>query len=221
MQTYSAWSLFKQGLAGHTGWKPAWRTPTPNAAYDAVIIGGGGHGLATAYYMAKLHGMSNIAVIEKGWIGGGNSGRNTTIIRSNYLEDASAAIYEHSLKLWEGLGRELNYNIMMSHRGVHEPRARRGRGARAQAPDRGQPAERHRHRMAGRQAGEGFLPDRSTSRRKRATRCSARRCSGAAASTGMTPWSGGMRGPPTRWASTSSRTAKSPASRPRLARSPA
>jgi sarcosine oxidase, subunit beta len=118
MTRYSAFSLLRQGFAGHTGWQPAWRFPTPKPAYDAVIIGGGGHGLATAYYLAKNHGMTNIAVIEKGWIGGGNSGRNTTIIRSNYLEDASAAIYEHSLKLWEGLGRELNYNIMMSHRGV-------------------------------------------------------------------------------------------------------
>jgi sarcosine oxidase, subunit beta len=118
MTRYSAFSLLRQGFAGHTGWQPAWRFPTPKPAYDAVIIGGGGHGLATAYYLAKNHGMTNIAVIEKGWIGGGNSGRNTTIIRSNYLEDASAAIYEHSRKLWEGLGRELNYNIMMSHRGV-------------------------------------------------------------------------------------------------------
>jgi len=118
MPTYSALNLFRQGLSGHKDWEPAWRFPNPKPAYDAVIIGGGGHGLATAYYLAKLHGMTNIAVIEKGWIGGGNSGRNTTIIRSNYLEDASAAIYEHALKLWEGLGRELNYNIMMSHRGV-------------------------------------------------------------------------------------------------------
>ena len=118
MPSYSALNLFRQGLAGHKDWEPAWRFPTPKPAYDAVIIGGGGHGLATAYYLGKLHGMTNIAVIEKGWIGGGNSGRNTTIIRSNYLEDASAAIYEHALKLWEGLGRELNYNIMMSHRGV-------------------------------------------------------------------------------------------------------
>ena len=118
MPKYSVFSLIRQGLAGHTGWTLAWRAPTPKPSYDAVIIGGGGHGLATAYYLAKTHGMTNIAVIEKGWIGGGNSGRNTTIIRSNYLEDASAAIYEHALKLWEGLGRELNYNIMMSHRGV-------------------------------------------------------------------------------------------------------
>ena len=118
MPVYTAFNLFRQGFTGHSGWQPAWRFPDPKPAYDAVIIGGGGHGLATAYYLAKLHGMTNIAVIEKGWIGGGNSGRNTTIIRSNYLEDASAAIYEHALKLWEGLGREINYNIMMSHRGV-------------------------------------------------------------------------------------------------------
>jgi sarcosine oxidase subunit beta len=85
MQRYNVFSLFREGLRGHTGWQPAWRFPEPKASYDAVIIGGGGHGLATAYYLAKLHGMTNIAVIEKGWIGGGNSGRNTTIVRSNYL----------------------------------------------------------------------------------------------------------------------------------------
>ena len=86
--------------------------------YDAVIIGGGGHGLATAYYLASVHGMTNIAVIEKGWLGGGNTGRNTTIIRSNYLWDESASIYEHALKLWEGLAQDLNFNIMFSQRGV-------------------------------------------------------------------------------------------------------
>ena len=115
---YSLFNLIREGFRGHTGWEPAWRDAEPKASYDAVIIGGGGHGLATAYYLAKEHGMTDIAIIEKGWIGGGNAGRNTTIIRSNYLYDESAAIYEHALKLWEGLGRELNYNIMMSHRGV-------------------------------------------------------------------------------------------------------
>jgi sarcosine oxidase subunit beta len=115
---YSFFNLIREGLRGHSGWEPAWRDAEPKPAYDAVIIGGGGHGLATAYYLAKIHGMTNIAVLEKGWIGGGNAGRNTTIIRSNYLYDESAAIYEHALKLWEGLGRELNFNIMMSHRGV-------------------------------------------------------------------------------------------------------
>ena len=118
MATYSALRLIKEGLAGHKNWPRAWRNPDPKASYDAVIIGGGGHGLATAYYLAKEHGMTNIAVIEKGWIGGGNSGRNTTIIRSNYLFDESAALYNHALTLWKSLGRELNYNIMMSHRGV-------------------------------------------------------------------------------------------------------
>ncbi|MEP3233370.1 MAG: sarcosine oxidase subunit beta family protein [Hyphomicrobiales bacterium] len=119
MRNYSVMSLLKQGLKGHKDWEPAWGlSTTPKDSYDAVIIGGGGHGLATAYYMAKEHGMTNIAVIEKGWIGGANAGRNTTIIRSNYLYDESAAIYDHSLDLWKTLGRELNYNIMMSHRGV-------------------------------------------------------------------------------------------------------
>jgi sarcosine oxidase subunit beta len=95
-----------------------WRDPEPAAAYDAVIVGGGGHGLATAYYLARHHGMSRIAVLERGWIGGGNMGRNTTIIRSNYLWDESAAIYEHSLKLWEGLSEELDYDVLFSQRGV-------------------------------------------------------------------------------------------------------
>ncbi len=118
MKRYSALELIRQGLGGHRGWDRVWRKPEPKPSYDAVIIGGGGHGLATAYYLAKLHGMTNIAVVEKGWIGGGNSGRNTTIIRSNYLFDESAAIYNHALNLWKGLGQELNFNIMMSHRGV-------------------------------------------------------------------------------------------------------
>ena len=119
MNRYNAFRLIREGLTGHKGWEPAWRSlAEPKPSYDAVIIGGGGHGLATAYYLAKEHGMTNIAVIEKGWIGGGNSGRNTTIIRSNYLYDESAAIYNHALELWKGLGRELNFNIMMSHRGV-------------------------------------------------------------------------------------------------------
>ncbi|MDQ0316945.1 sarcosine oxidase subunit beta family protein [Amorphus orientalis] len=118
MQRYSLLRLVREGLRGHTGWQPAWRKAALKDSYDAVIIGGGGHGLATAYYLAKVHGVTNIAVIEKGWIGGGNAGRNTTIIRSNYLYDESAAIYNHALNLWKTLGRELNFNIMMSHRGV-------------------------------------------------------------------------------------------------------
>jgi sarcosine oxidase subunit beta len=115
---YSALSLFKEGLANQKGWQPAWRSPEPKASYDAIIIGGGGHGLATAYYLAKNHGFNSIAVIEKGWLGGGNTGRNTTTIRSNYFYPESAALYEASLKLYEGLSKDLNYNVMFSQRGV-------------------------------------------------------------------------------------------------------
>ena len=118
MRGYSIFSLARNALGHHEGWPEAWRSPAPKAEYDAIIIGGGGHGLATAYYLAKEHGITNVAVLEKGWIGGGNTGRNTTIVRSNYLWDESAAIYEHSLKLWEGLSRDLNYNTMFSQRGV-------------------------------------------------------------------------------------------------------
>jgi len=115
---YSALGLFREGLRGHTGWRPAWRTPKLQAAYDFVIVGGGGHGLATAYYLAKVHGRSRVAVIEKGWLGGGNTGRNTVTIRSNYFYPESVALYDFSLRLYEGLSRELNYNIMLSQRGV-------------------------------------------------------------------------------------------------------
>jgi len=117
MQRYSAWKIFTKGLMGQKGWQPAWQDATPKPRYDVIIIGGGGHGLATAYYLAKLHGITNVAVIEKGWIGGGNSGRNTTIVRSNYFVEGNTAFYEHSLKLWEGLSQELNYNVMFSQRG--------------------------------------------------------------------------------------------------------
>ena len=115
---FSFANLLRQSFAGYTGWGPQWRDPEPKPAYDIVIIGAGGHGLATAYYLAKEHGIRNVAVLEKGWLGGGNTGRNTTIIRSNYLWEASEAIYEHALGLWEGLSRELNYNVMYSPRGV-------------------------------------------------------------------------------------------------------
>ena len=115
---YSVFSLAKNASSYHQNWQQAWRHAEPKPEYDAVIIGGGGHGLATAYYLASVHNMTKIAVIEKGWLGGGNTGRNTTIIRSNYLWDESAAIYEHALKLWEGLAQDLNFNIMFSQRGV-------------------------------------------------------------------------------------------------------
>jgi sarcosine oxidase subunit beta len=118
MQRFSGFSLLKRGLSGNRSWQPQWRRAEPKPAYDALIVGGGGHGLGTAYYLAKEHGLTRIAVLEKGWIGGGNTGRNTTIIRSNYLHDESAALYDHALKLWESLSQELNYNVMFSPRGV-------------------------------------------------------------------------------------------------------
>jgi sarcosine oxidase subunit beta len=117
-KNYSIWSLIKQGFKHNEGWTPAWRSPEPKSSYDVIIIGAGGHGLATAYYLAKEHKIKNIAVIERGYLGGGNTARNTTIVRSNYLYDESSAIYEHSLKMWEGLSQEINFNVMFSQRGV-------------------------------------------------------------------------------------------------------
>ena len=118
MQRYSAFSLFKHALSHHQHWQQAWRNPEPKPYYDIIIVGGGGHGLATAYYLAKEHNIKRIAVLEKGYLGGGNTGRNTTIVRSNYLWDEAAQLYEHALKLWETLSLELNYNVMFSQRGV-------------------------------------------------------------------------------------------------------
>ena len=174
-----------------------------------MIVGGGGHGLATAYYLATQHGMTDIAVLERGWIGGGNMGRNTTIIRSNYLWDESAAIYEHSLKLWEGLSEELGYDILFSQRGVlnlahnlHDVResvrrveANRLNGVDAEWLD-----------TDGVRRG---LPDHRDVARRRATPCSARPTSRAAGSPSTTTSPGATRAAPTRSASTSSRTARS------------
>ncbi|THF47982.1 sarcosine oxidase subunit beta family protein [Allorhizobium terrae] len=115
---YSALTLLKEGLNDQKGWEKAWTSPEPKPRYDVVIIGGGGHGLATAYYLAKTHGITNVAIIEKGWLGGGNTGRNTTIVRSNYFFPESVRLYELALKLYEGLSVELNYNIMLSQRGM-------------------------------------------------------------------------------------------------------
>ena len=118
-QQYSIFSLLLNAISHNENWQQAWRSPAPRDKYDVIIVGGGGHGLATAYYLAKEHGMRNVAVLEKGWIGGGNTGRNTTIVRSNYLWTEAALLYEKSLKLWEGLSRDLNYNVMFSQRGVY------------------------------------------------------------------------------------------------------
>lgn len=117
-RTYSAFRLAREGLRNQRGWKPAWRRAAPKARYDVVIIGGGGHGLATAYYLAKNHGVTNVAVLEKSWLGGGNTGRNTTAIRSNYFYPESCALYDLSVRLYEGLSRELNFNVMFSQRGM-------------------------------------------------------------------------------------------------------
>ncbi len=118
MAEYSALSLLKNALSGNKDWKPAWRKPEPKPSYDVIIVGGGGHGLATAYYLAKEHGITNVAVLEKGWLGSGNIGRNTTIVRSNYLLPESIRFYDFSVRLWENLSHELNYNVMFSQRGI-------------------------------------------------------------------------------------------------------
>lgn len=128
MARYSAWSVFKNGLIGQRGWDRQWRDPEPKSHYDVIIVGAGLHGLATAFYLAKNHGIRNVAVVEKGWLGGGNAGRNTTIVRSNYMMPGNRFFYEHSLKLWENLSHELNYNVMFSQRShialLHSPAAR-------------------------------------------------------------------------------------------------
>jgi sarcosine oxidase subunit beta len=144
MAEYSALSLIKNALNGNKDWKPAWRKPAPKPSYDVIVIGGGGHGLSTAYYLAKEHGITNVAVLEKGWLGSGNVGRNTTAVRSNYLLPQNNRFYEHSMKLWEDLSHELNYNVMFSQRGclnlAHTPAqlddyARRGNAMRHEGID--------------------------------------------------------------------------------------
>ena len=139
MAEYSALSLLRNAFGGNRDWKPAWRKPEPKPAYEVIVIGGGGHGLSTAYYLAKEHGITDVAVVERGWIGQGNIGRNTTMIRSNYLLPKNSHFYEHSVKLWEELSHDLNYNVMFSQRGclnlAHTPAqlddfARRGNSMR-------------------------------------------------------------------------------------------
>ena len=137
-----------------------WRNPEPKKSYDVVIVGGGGHGLATAHYLAANHGITNVAVLEKGWLAGGNMARNTTIIRSNYLWDESAGIYEHALKLWEGLEAELDYPILFSQRGVLNLAHTLQDVRDSRAPGQRQPAQRRRRRVGGRRRRQGALSDR-------------------------------------------------------------
>ena len=118
MRKYSIFAVAREAMRGHKGWPKQWDSPEPKKSYDVIIVGAGGHGLGTAYYLAAKHGITNVAVVEKGWLGGGNTGRNTTIIRSNYLYDESTGLYNHAMKLWDGLSQELNYNVMYSARGV-------------------------------------------------------------------------------------------------------
>jgi len=141
---YSAWNVFFQGMTGNRGWTRAWRDPEPRTRYDMIVVGGGGHGLATAYYLASRYGVRNVAVLEKGWIGSGNAGRNTTILRANYMMPGNQPFYELSLKLWEGLEQELNFNVMVSQRGIlnlshsdaqHDAFARRGNAMRLAGTD--------------------------------------------------------------------------------------
>ena len=144
MARYSIASLARNAISGHRHWRPVWRDASPRDNYDIILIGGGGHGLAAAYYLAKNHGISRVAVVEKGWIGGGNVGRNTTIVRANYLLDGNEPFYEWSLKLWEGLEQDLNYNAMVSQRGImnlfhsdaqRDASARRGNAMRLHGSD--------------------------------------------------------------------------------------
>jgi sarcosine oxidase subunit beta len=204
-QSFSGWALIKRGLSGHLDWQKQWRKATPKAAYDAVIVGGGGHGLGAAYYLAKEHGLTNIAVLEKGWVGGGNTGRNTTIIRSNYLFKESAALYDHSVKMWENLSQVLNYNVMFSQRGVMML---------AHTVHDIQVIKRHVHanRCNGvdnewlePEQAKAFCPPLNISDNIRYP------VLGAALQRDTMPWPGAMRAPPMNSASTSSRTVKSPA----------
>src|SRR5262245_58297813 len=206
---YSALALAWNAVTGQASWKPAWRDAAPRESYDVVIVGGGAHGLATAYYLAKEHGIANAAVLEKSWIGSGNAGRNTTIIRSNYLLPGNIPFYEWSMKLWEGLEQDLNYNTMVSQRGVlnlYHSDLQRDAFARRETPC-GSMALMRSCSIASRCAPWC----RISTTMMRAFRSRAPCCSAGAARCDTTRSSGAMRAPPIGAASTSCRTARSPA----------
>jgi methylglutamate dehydrogenase subunit A len=192
MRRYSALSLLRNGLAGNRHWQRAWRAPEPKRAYDVIIVGAGGHGLATAFYLAENHGIRNVAVLEKNYVGGGNVGRNTTVIRSNYLLDGNTQFYEFSMQLWEGMSRALNFNVMFSQR---------GQIVTAHSADQ---LDGFSHR-ANIMRLNGLV---STFPKRRAFRSTARSCRAGRARHDTTRWPGVMRAQPTATASTSSRIAK-------------
>ncbi len=204
---FSFVSLLRQAFAANQGWPQQWRNPEPKSAYDVVIIGAGGHGLATAYYLAAEHGIRNVAVIERGWLGGGNTGRNTTIVRSNYLWEESAALYDHALDLWQDLSQALNYNVMYSARGVLML---------AHTVHDIQVGQRHIHANRSpasttngcRRSSARNSARRSISPRTSAIPCSVVRCRGRAASPVTMRWPGAMRARPRHSVSISSRIAK-------------
>ena len=202
-QKYSLPRLLGHARRHHEDWQRAWRDPAPRAAYDTVIVGGGGHGLATAYYLAREHGITDVAVIERGYLGGGNTGRNTTIVRSNYLRDASTRLYDFALELWSGLSRELNFNVMFSAPRGAQPGTHAAGHAGHRTPRQRQPAQRRRRRRTDDRRGTGTRSPHELRTEDPATRSSARPGSPVAASRATTrsPGATPARRMPSAWTS--------------------